>query len=195
MNLFSRDRELTTTCGTNRFRHLIVLKHVAPDVRHQMLCAPVTLPRFPEGLDLIWTSRDEDAAQVGVAVALDEANVQRFEGGNVVVGLRIGVPRLRVAILVAVEEDDGLGKVGIVLDDVGQIGHRLSALVDGRMKGGVGVVDRVDCAVPAAGGMSVPANSTCKWLAYSGKLRATQSVSSFSSLAMTITLLPGVAVG
>lgn len=160
MDLFPRDRELTAACGTNRFRHLIILKHVAPDVRHQMLCAPVTLPRFPEGLDLVWTSRDEDAAQVGVAVALDEANIQRFEGGNVIVGLRIGVPRLRIAVLVAVEEGDGLGKVGIVLDDVGQISHRLSALVDGRMKGGVRVVDRIDCAVPAAGGLSVPATAS-----------------------------------
>lgn len=125
-----------------------------------MLCVSVTLPRFPKGLNLVWTSRDEEATQIDIAVVLNKANVQCFEGGNIIVSLRISVPRLRVTVLVAVEEDDGLWKVGIMLNDVGQIGHRLSALVDGCMKGAVEVVNRVDCAVPAADGLSVSATAS-----------------------------------
>lgn len=79
----------------------------------------VLLPRLPKRLDLVGTAGDEDAAQVGVAVALHEADVQRLERRHVVVVFRIRMPGLRVPVLVAVEENDRLGEVGVVRDDVG----------------------------------------------------------------------------
>ena len=51
------------------------------------------------------------------------------------------------------QEDEGGREVGVVVDDVGEVGHGFSAFVyggcEGRVGGGVGGgVDGVDCCLP-----------------------------------------------
>jgi len=151
-NLLPRDSKLTAARRPNRSRHVVVSKHIPPDVGHRMFGMTVFFPRLAKRLDLVGASGHEDAAQVGVAIALYEADVQRLEGGYVVVGLGVRMPGFRVAVLVAVQEDDRLGEGGVVRNDVGQVGHCFAAFVDGRVQGRVGVVDRVDGAFPAGSG-------------------------------------------
>lgn len=105
----------------------------------------------------------------------------------------VGVPGGEEAGAVGVEEDEGGGEVGVVVDYVGEVGHGFSAFVHGGRKGCVrgvgGGVDRVDRRLPAALFIS-KVRLEIKWSrAYSGKCSATQSVFSFSVLAMMTTLL------
>lgn len=48
-----------------------------------------------------------------------------------------------------VEEDDGGGEVGVVVDEVGKVGICFSAFVSGRVESGGGIVDCVDGVLPA----------------------------------------------
>ena len=68
----------------------------------------------------------------------------------------VGVPGREEAGAVRVDEDEGGREVGVVVDDVGEVGHGFSAFVHGGREGGggggVGVgggVDGVDCCLPA----------------------------------------------
>lgn len=106
-----------------------------------------------------------------------------------------------------VEEGDGGWEAVVVVDDVGQVGHGLVALVDGSgervgvLDGGIGWVDGVDSALPTeetTDAMSIDISyelvetteEGSAEFTYSGSSSCTQLVSSSSSLAMTITLSP-----
>lgn len=104
------------------------------------------------------------------------------------------------------EEGDGGWEAVVVVDDVGQVGHGLVALVDGSdervgvLDGGIGWVDGVDSALPTEETTDAMSIYISYELAerregnaeftYSGSSSCTQFVSSSSSLAMTITLSP-----
>ncbi len=90
------------------------------------------------------------------------------------------------------EEDEGGGEIGVVVDYVGEVGHGLSAFVhwgrEGRIRGVGGGVDSVNRRLPTVLLVS-KTRPEMKWIqAYSGKCSATQSVFSFSVLAMMTTL-------
>ena len=93
------------------------------------------------------------AAEIDVAVLLHKGDLERSEGVDVVVERGVGVPGREEARAVGVEEDEGGGEVGVVVDDVGEVGHGFSALVhwgcEGRVRGVGGRVDRIDCCLPA----------------------------------------------
>ena len=94
------------------------------------------------------------AAQVHVAVALHERDLEGAQRVDVVVERGVGVPGGEEAGAVGVEEDEGGGEAGVVVDDVGEVGHGFAAFVHGGREGGGGVVagggiNGVDCCLPA----------------------------------------------
>lgn len=58
------------------------------------------------------------AAEVGVAVALDERELDIAEGVDIVVEGGVGMPGTREARAVGVDEDQYRGEIGIIVDDV-----------------------------------------------------------------------------
>lgn len=101
------------------------------------------------------TARVRIAAQVHVSVALHKVELQRAHAGGVVVQRRVDVPGAQEAGAVRVQEGEGRGQRGVVVDDVRQVGHCLVALVHGRgervrvVEGGARRVDDVERALPA----------------------------------------------
>ena len=93
---------------------------------------------------------------------------------------------------VGVEEDKGGREVGVVVDNVGEVGHGLSAFVhwgrEDSIRGVGGGVDGVNRRLPAVLLVSKERLEMDQSWAYSGKYSATQSVFSFSVLAMMTTL-------
>ena len=153
-HLIPRDSELGTARGPHQRRRLrpgplLLLrtrarKHVGPHVRRHVRVAPVRLQ----------AARVPVAAQVDVAVALHDGDPEGPQGVDVVVERRVSVPGGEEAGAVGVEEDEGGGQVGVVIDDVGEVGHGFSAFVHGAREscvGGVGGggVDAVDGRLPA----------------------------------------------
>lgn len=76
------------------------------------------------------------------------------------------MPGGREAVFVGVHEGGGVGHVGVVVEDVAQVGEGLAAFVDGGVEGGGDVVDDIDVWCPAVGGMSALGSARCSggWL-------------------------------
>lgn len=93
---------------------------------------------------------------------------------------------------VGVEEDEGGREVDVVVNNVGEVGHGLSAFIHWRRedstRGVGGGVDGVNRRLPAVLLVSKERLEMNQSRAYSGKYSATQSVFSFSVLAMMTTL-------
>lgn len=110
------------------------------------------------------------AAEVDVAVSLDEVELQGSHGGDVVVERRVDVPCEQEARAVGVEEGDGGREVVVVVDEVGEVGHGLMALVEGRFQGVLvgggrfGGIDDVKRTLP-------PANILCQWRSSPRRMR------------------------
>ena len=75
------------------------------------------------------------AAEVDVAVGLDEGEAQCVQGGDVGVQGRVGVPGGEEAGGVGVQERERGGERAVVVDEVGQVGHAFVAFVQGRGQG------------------------------------------------------------
>ncbi len=94
------------------------------------------------------------AAEVDVAVLLDVGDLEGAQGVDVVVERGVGVPCVAEAAPVWMDEGEGSGEGGVVVDDVGEVGHGFVAFVlwgcEGCVGGGGGGVDGVDCVLPAA---------------------------------------------
>lgn len=89
------------------------------------------------------------AAEIGVAVSLDELGTQHLDCADVVVVVELGVPGLGVAVAVGVEEDDQGGEVVVVVDDVLEVDVAFFAFVLGHEERSRWVVDGVDGVLPA----------------------------------------------
>lgn len=100
-------------------------------------------------LELGGTADGGVAAEVGVAGCLDVGGLEHVQGGDVGVGGRVGVPAAGVAVLVGVDEGDGVGEGVVVVDDVGEVGEGLAAFVAAGVQRGGEVVDGVDEGGPA----------------------------------------------
>lgn len=169
-DLVSRHSKLRATCGTYILGHAEVfliggnlggvlhhvefgsltciqswgagpLENIRPHLlRHMLVLAMAFLaPRVPI------------APKVSVAVLLDEIELESAHCGDIVVQRRIYMPCQKEPGSMRVEEGDSRGKVLVVVDHVGQIGHGLMAFVEGsrehlavrsRNAGGVHDVDR-----------------------------------------------------
>lgn len=111
----------------------------------------------------------------------------------------VGVPGGEEAGVMGVEEGEGGGEGRVVVYYVGEVGHCFMAFVHGGGEAGCEVVRwvyGVDCCLPAGkrGGLvegSYETRGVDGEEAYSGSPSATQSVFSFSSVAMMMTLSPG----
>ena len=62
-------------------------------------------------------------AEVYVAVLLDVGEAECAQGVGVVVERGVGVPCVCEAAAVRVDEDEGGGEGGVVVDYVGEVGH------------------------------------------------------------------------
>ena len=94
------------------------------------------------------------AAQIHIAAALHERDLEGPQRVDVVVEGGVGVPGGEEARAVGVQEREGRREAGVVVDDVGEVGHGLAAFVhgggEGRVRGvGRGGVDGVDGRLPA----------------------------------------------
>ena len=69
------------------------------------------------------TARVPVAAQVHVAVFLDKGDPEGAQRVDVVVEGRVGVPGGVEAGAVGVQEDEGRGEGGVVVDYVREVGH------------------------------------------------------------------------
>ena len=148
-DLFPRHGKLRATSDANHLRHLLALHQRPPSSRVIILRRFARIGRVAKRLNFIRTSYGRVAPQVGVAILLDEVQLELLYGDDVVVVGRVIVPGLRKAVAVRVQEDDGLGEVVVVLHDVGQVDVRFAAFVSVDVEGGGGVVDDVDGALPA----------------------------------------------
>ncbi len=86
------------------------------------------------------TARVPIAAQVHVAALLHKGEPEGSQGVDVVVEGRVGVPGGEEAGAVGVEECEGRGEGGVVVDYVGEVGHGFAAFVHGGREGGAGGV-------------------------------------------------------
>ena len=111
----------------------------------------------------------------------------------------VGVPGGEEAGAMGVEEGEGGGERRVIVYYVGEVGHCFVAFVHGGCEAGCEVVHGVygvDCYLPAGkSGMLVEGSYEDRGAdgeeTYSGSPSATQSVFSFSSFAMMMTLSPG----
>lgn len=95
------------------------------------------------------------ASKVDVSILLNEVKLQRSHGRYVVVQGCIHMPCHKESSAVCMEEGDDRRELVVVIDQVGKIGHRLVAFIEGRLKlvlisGRFSRrVDNVYCAFPA----------------------------------------------
>ena len=132
---------------------------------------------------------------------MEEWDLEGAQRVDVVVERGVGVPGGEEAGAVGVDEGEGGGEVVVVVDEVGEVGHGFAAFVHGGREGGGCVggrgrrVDGVDGCLPAGvfreQKRELEDESRAEiWGTYSGRYSATQSVFSFSVLAMMTTLSP-----
>ena len=169
-NLLSRYGKLRATCGTHILGHAEVflisgqlggvlrhiqfgslaciqswgagsLENIRPHLLRHMLVLAMTF--LAPGVPI--------AAKVDVAILLDEIELESAHCVDIVMQRRIDMPCQKESGSMRVEEGYGRGKVFVVVDHVGQIGHGLMAFVEGgrellavrsRNAGGVYDVDR-----------------------------------------------------
>lgn len=159
-----------------------------PDFRRDVLIEPVLLlaPWIPV------------ASQIHIAVRLDVRELECAKGIHIIMKGCISVPGSQEACPVGVDEHECGGERVVLVDDVAKIRHRFMAFVhrsgQGRGRGGV---DSVDCSLPTGTEIRHWQDDTREEFEYldgeethSGRFAATHSVSSFSNLAMTMTLSP-----
>ena len=97
-------------------------ENLAPDLRRDVFVRPVR--GQAAGVPV--------AAEIHVAVLLHEGDLQGVQRGDVGVQGRVGVPGGEEAGGVGVQEREGAGERGVVVDDVGEVGHAFVAFVEGR---------------------------------------------------------------
>ena len=149
------NRELRTTCRPHLTGHILRLRerrfrypaeNIPPDFRRDVFVLAVGF--FAAGVPV--------AAEVDVAVLLDVGDLEGAQGVDVVVERGVGVPCVAEAAPVWMDEGEGGGEGGVVVDDVGEVGHGFVAFVlwgcEGCVGGRGGGIDGVDCVLPAAVG-------------------------------------------
>lgn len=222
-DLVSRHSKLCATCGTHIFGHAKVfliggdlggvlhrvqfgslaciqcwgagpLEDIRPHLLRHMLVLAMTF--LAPGVPI--------ASKVDVAVLLDEIELKSAHCSDIVVQWRIDMPCQKKSGPMRVEEGYGRGKVFVVVDHVGQIGHGLMAFVEGSrehlavVSRDAGRVHDVDRTLPTVFQQRIIVlddiqgiiNRAVVWCTYSGSSSSTQLVFSSSNLAMTITLSP-----
>lgn len=147
-DLLSGDCELRTARGRDNFRDIVVQEQRLPRISVDLLGVLPRSGRVPEGSDFVGAAGAFLAAEVGVTVLLHKVDLQRPEGFHVAVVERVGVPRARPAVTVAVDENNCRWEVIVVVDDVLEVGESFAALVHGSVSRRVLIVDRVDEAPP-----------------------------------------------
>ena len=69
VHLVSRDRELSTAWNPYHLCYVIVFEYLIPCLDERMFYAPTISMFLAERLNLVWTSRDGDVSEIGIAVA------------------------------------------------------------------------------------------------------------------------------
>jgi len=78
VDLISRDCKLSTAWSAYNVRHIIIPKDLLPRICERLFGSSVfVIKLFPEGLDLVWTAWNGDAAEIGIAVTLNELGSER----------------------------------------------------------------------------------------------------------------------
>lgn len=97
----------------------------------------------------MWTAAgDGGTSEVDVA-SFEHGVLTEFEDGvDVTVIGSVGVPGCWEPVAVGVQEDGNVGKIMVVVENVGEVGHCFFTFVHGSMEFVVGgVIDGVDCRI------------------------------------------------
>lgn len=74
---------------------------------------------------------------------------QAVDRSDVVVVRGVGMPCLWIAVSVTVKEDDDIGKMIVIFNNVGKIYVGFAALVPWGVMSGAGVVNSINCSLPS----------------------------------------------
>lgn len=172
-NLVSRHSKLRATCGTHILGHaevFLIGGYLGGVLRHVQFGSLACIQSWGAGpLENIrphllrhmlvlamafLAARVPIAPKIDVAVLLDEIELESAHCGDIVVQRCVHMPCQKKPGAMRVEEGDSRGKVFVVVNHVGQIGHGLMAFVEGsrehlavRSRNAGGVHD-VDCTLP-----------------------------------------------
>lgn len=159
-----------------------------PDFRRNMFIEPVLLlaPWIPI------------APQIHVTVLLYIRELKCTQGIHIIVKGCIGVPGSQEACPMRVDERERGRERVVLVDNITEIGHRFMTFVHRSGQGcGRGGIDGVDCSLPTGAKIRQVREGIREGFEYrdreethSGRFAATHSVSSFSNLAITMTLSP-----
>lgn len=149
------DGELRTTCRPDLTGHVVRLRerrfrcpleNIPPDVRRDVFVLAVRF--LAAGVPV--------AAEVDVAVFLNVGDLEGAQGVDVVVEGSVGVPCVAEAAPVWMDEGEGDGEGGVVVYDVGEVGHGFVAFIlwgcEGCVGCGGGGIDGENCVLPAVVG-------------------------------------------
>ena len=113
-----------------------------------MLRCVICVSGFSKGLYFIWAAWNPNAAQIGIAIMLNEINIQGIYGVDVIIVISIRVPASWIPITMAVEEYDGGSEIIIMVDYICEVGHGFSAFIYFCVDGSILIINSVDDILP-----------------------------------------------